>query len=448
MASLFAFVACEYDDSALWDEIRDHESRIVKLETLCNQMNTNITSLQTIVSALQKNDYVTGIAPIMEGGNELGYTITFSVSGPVTIYHGKNGSDGKDGKDGVDGKDGQNGQDGKDGQTPVIGVKQDTDGIYYWTLNGEWLLDDNGNKIKAVGIDGKDGEDGIDGKDGIDGEDGKNGIDGEDGITPKLKIEDDYWYVSYDNGLTWTRLGKATSESTTSTECLFKGVTEDSQYVYITLNDNSVIILTKKAIYDTLESLGVPPDDEIWYTTHYGKLIISDLPDSDLKIISNKMVNGKGIIKFNKPINTLKWSTEINYNLRFVSLPESIIQLSDSVIDGPTYAPFMGMYYLEGVRLPSSLKSIGYFSFESCISLEEIIIPESVVEIGQAAFGGCCSLNKVYLRSTTPPRLLDDYVFKSESDIKFFVPMESVEAYKAADKWSKYATDIVGYEYN
>ncbi|MBO5803816.1 MAG: hypothetical protein J6R25_01895, partial [Bacteroidales bacterium] len=33
--------------------------------------------------------------------------------------------------------------------------------------------------------------------------------DGEDGITPQLKIEDDYWYVSYDNGITWERLGKA-----------------------------------------------------------------------------------------------------------------------------------------------------------------------------------------------------------------------------------------------
>lgn len=51
----FMSVGC-YDDSALWDSVNDHEARIVKLETLCNQLNTNITSLQTIVSSLQNND--------------------------------------------------------------------------------------------------------------------------------------------------------------------------------------------------------------------------------------------------------------------------------------------------------------------------------------------------------------------------------------------------------
>lgn len=48
---------------------------------------------------------------------------------------------------------GQDGSDGKDGVTPVVGVKQDTDGIYYWTLNGDWMKDDNSNKIKAQGVD-------------------------------------------------------------------------------------------------------------------------------------------------------------------------------------------------------------------------------------------------------------------------------------------------------
>lgn len=140
---------------------------------------------------------------------KLGYTIIFTKSQPITIYHGE---DGKDGQNGTDGKDGV---DGKDGSTPIIGVKQDTDNIYYWTLNGEWLLDANGNKIKAQGTDGKDGQDGADGENGKDGQDGTNGedgADGKDGITPQLKIENDYWYISYDNGASWTQLGKATGK--------------------------------------------------------------------------------------------------------------------------------------------------------------------------------------------------------------------------------------------
>ena len=54
-------------------------------------MNTNISSLQTIVTALQNNDYVTGATPLMKDGKEIGYTITFSKSNPITIYHGKDG---------------------------------------------------------------------------------------------------------------------------------------------------------------------------------------------------------------------------------------------------------------------------------------------------------------------------------------------------------------------
>ncbi len=277
VATLLFMVGCskEYDDSALVGRVDDLENRVLRLEQLCQQMNTNISSLQTIVTALQKNDYVTGVTPITENGKTIGYTITFAKAQSITIYHGKdgqNGADGKDGQDGADGKDGadgtpgkdgengKDGADGKDGYTPIIGVKQDTDGIYYWTLDGEWLLDDAGNKIKAQGVDGKDGTNGTDGTNGADGKDGTdgvNGADGKDGITPQLKIENDYWYVSYDNGASWTQLGKATGEDgkdgTNGTDgtdgadgkSFFQDVTQDENNVYFTLADGTVITVPK-----------------------------------------------------------------------------------------------------------------------------------------------------------------------------------------------------------
>ena len=52
----------------------------------------------------------------IENGLTIGYTIYFSKSAPVTIYHGKDGANGTDGKDGVNGKDGLNGLAGKDGR--------------------------------------------------------------------------------------------------------------------------------------------------------------------------------------------------------------------------------------------------------------------------------------------------------------------------------------------
>ena len=217
--TLCVFSACHND---IWDAIDGLDGRVTKLEELCKEMNTNITSLQTIVDVLQSNDFITSIVEIKKDGKVVGYTITFGKHDPITIYHGQdgkdgqngqNGTNGKDGQDGADGKDGQNGADGKDGITPVIGVAQDTDGVYYWTLNGEWLLNDNGNKLPVSGKDGKDGVNGTDGKDGADGKDGQDGTDGKDGITPLLKIENGYWYISYDNGATWTESGKATGNN-------------------------------------------------------------------------------------------------------------------------------------------------------------------------------------------------------------------------------------------
>ena len=211
MAVLFACVSC-FDDSLLWESINDHESRISELEKICKEMNTNISSLQKLVNALQNNDYITNVSPVKDGGDVIGYVIDFSSGESITIYHGKDGKDGQDGAPGKDGQNGENGADGKDGQdgaTPIIGVKQDVDGVYYWTLNGDWLLDDNGNKVKA---EGKDGQDGSNGSSGSNGKDGQDGSDGKDGVTPQLKIEDGYWYVSYDNGANWTQIGKATGD--------------------------------------------------------------------------------------------------------------------------------------------------------------------------------------------------------------------------------------------
>lgn len=215
--TVFVAAGC-YDDAALWDQIKNHEGRISKLETLCNQMNTNISSLQTIVSALQNNDYVTNVAPITENGKEIGYTVTFSKSGSITIYHGNDGENGKDGAD------------GKDGSTPVIGVRMASDGLYCWTINGEWLLDADGNPIPTTGKDGA------------------------DGITPQLKIEEDYWYISYDNGQTWSQLEKAVGEDGKdgvdgadgeNGDSFFKSVTQDEENVYITLADGTEFVLPK-----------------------------------------------------------------------------------------------------------------------------------------------------------------------------------------------------------
>lgn len=195
-----------YDDSYIKEQLGDYEDRLSKLEAICQEQNNSISSLKAIVEALKQNDFVTGIAPIEKNGVVVGYTISFSKSGQVDIFHGK---------------------DGAPGYAPAIGLKKDADGNYYWTLDGEWLLCD-GQKIRANGIDGAPGEDGS-------------------GVIPRLKIQDEMWYISYDNGLTWEPepLGPATGADGApgqDGDSIFNKISYDDKFVYLTLKDGVTVL--------------------------------------------------------------------------------------------------------------------------------------------------------------------------------------------------------------
>ena len=194
--SVAALAGCTADMDKFTERLDDLEARVAALETLCAQMNEDISSMRTVISALEDGLYITDVKNV-----SVGYRIEFSDGETITIRHGE---DGEDGAPGIPGADGQ------DGYTPVIGVRMDTDGIYYWTLDGEWLLDDQGNKMRVTGEDGKDGADGEDGKDGEDGADGapgepgapgEDGADGKDGVTPVIGVAQDedgiyYWTIN------------------------------------------------------------------------------------------------------------------------------------------------------------------------------------------------------------------------------------------------------------
>ncbi|WP_292266108.1 PL29 family lyase N-terminal domain-containing protein [Butyricimonas sp.] len=254
------FTGCsKYDDGELWNSVNDLEARLSALEKQCKEMNTNIESMKVIVDVLQSNDYITNVTVVSENGVEIGYKIDFHVHPSITIYHGKEGNAGETpyvgengnwwvgssdtgvnakGENGLTPIIGSNGnwwigdrdtgvkakgENGKDGVTPVIGVKQAEDDCYYWTQKiGEeestWILDSEGNKIKATGEDGQAGE------------------------TPQLKIENDNWMLSVDNGVTWQNLGKAKGDKGDS---FFESVTNDVNELTLVLEDGTVITLPK-----------------------------------------------------------------------------------------------------------------------------------------------------------------------------------------------------------
>ena len=101
IAITLGLLSCNHKDS-LWQEVvEDLDERVETLEVLCAEMNTNITSLQTIVDVLQSNDFITSIVEIKKDGKVVGYTITFGKHDPITIYHGQDGKDGQNGQNGA-----------------------------------------------------------------------------------------------------------------------------------------------------------------------------------------------------------------------------------------------------------------------------------------------------------------------------------------------------------
>ena len=231
---LAAACADDYDDSALWDKVNDHEERIAALEKWQEQTNQSITAMQEL---LNTTDMITGVSAVSEGGQTVGYTITFLHSDPITIYNGTPGADGEDGADGAD------------GQTPQIGLAQAEDGNWYWTLNGETLTDADGNPIRANGLDGADGEDG---EDGATGPEGPQGDDGTSAPTPQIKLGSnvtgtimtdngqtiaDAWYLSVDGGATWYRVSG--TDGTNGDTWFAEAPRKEGNYYVFTLTDQS-----------------------------------------------------------------------------------------------------------------------------------------------------------------------------------------------------------------
>lgn len=184
---LLVLTACKYDDTDLQKQIDGLDDKLTELTTRIDAMNTDIAGLRDLIAGKR---FISAITANEDGGYTLTMVTSTGETSTITI------------------KDGQNGTD-----APAIGVKQDTDGKYYWTLNGEFILTEQGAKLP---------------------------VSGDDGITPKFKIEEGYWYVSYDNSVTWTRCGKATGEDGTD---IFKAVSlsEDGKKVFITLTDDTVL---------------------------------------------------------------------------------------------------------------------------------------------------------------------------------------------------------------
>lgn len=198
-----ALVECskEYDDSWIKSKFSELDKKLGNLENSINSLD----SYKTIVDNLQKGKVIDRIADNGDG--------SFSI-----YYVGES--------------------------TPVV-IK---------TIKGD--KGDPGDPGEP-GDPGAPGDPGEPGAPGDPGTPGTPGEPGEDGITPSFKIEDGNWYVSYDEGKTWTELGSASS----SESLFFKDVYMDGEELVIVLIDGTVLRLGVTAeepeTFDFSDWLGV-----------------------------------------------------------------------------------------------------------------------------------------------------------------------------------------------
>jgi len=197
-SAMLAFCACQ-DIEELTGRVDDLENRVTYLEELCKDLNSNVALIQAFVTAHENDLYIKNVTEVSDG-----FTVTFTNGLTYTL---KNGEKGNKGDKGPQGDQGIQGPKGEDAVAPIVSVKLDTDGGYYWTLNGEWIIVD-GKKVSALGV------------------------------TPQLKIQDGKWMICY-GGDKWEEVGPAYDYSTAIT------ITEDEAAVYLTLHDGTQFVIDK-----------------------------------------------------------------------------------------------------------------------------------------------------------------------------------------------------------
>ena len=193
------------------DELITMQNEIDHLYDQVDQMNKGLETLQGIVYAMGANGY---IVDVQEGEDENGkyYKLKFRTITPT--------ADGYESTDdaysitlytGVDGKD------GVDALPYVVSVKQDEeDGRWYWysTQDEDWLRTESGDRFLV------------------------------DGKTPQLKVEEGYWFISWDGGETWAETGwKAKGED--AFEIFTKAEVFEDRVELTLASDGSVIVLPR-----------------------------------------------------------------------------------------------------------------------------------------------------------------------------------------------------------
>ena len=230
------------------------------------------------------------------------------------------------------------------------------------------------------------------------------GNEGASSTTPQIKIGDDgFWYVSYDDGETWSSLGVSAKGE--------KGDKGDKG------DDGEKGEKGDKGDKgDSADILDLPS-----YSDGFSGLAFYLLPDDTYGVMAGNTTYTENIVI--PETHNGKAVTQI--------LPKAFYKANN----------------LKSITIPESVTSIGSSAFQDCSSLTDITIPNSVTSIGSYAFDGCSSLkyneynNGKYLgNSKNPYIVLVDIIDGSATS--FTIPDTTKVIYSSAFEYCSSLTDI------
>lgn len=148
---------------------------------------------------------------------------------------------------------------------------------------------------------------------------------------------------------------------------------------------------------------------------------------------------------------------KLNYGVPFMYLlPSHELYLNGNIVEDykvPEGVENIGVLFtncntLKTIDMPNSIKQIEPLAFYNCTALKTITLSSSLNQIGYEAFSGCPELNTIYVKSTTPPTIVEGSFSKGAYMFaNVYIPKGTLSDYQNADNWKNFA-NLIEKEYD
>ena len=190
-----------------------------------------------------------------------------------------------------------------------------------------------------------------------------------------------------------------------------------------------------------------PKETRGWSNEYIPLTVNSEIRDSDYVLSEDKKDLTKWLNKGVKKIdmNTVPELRNVN-DIRFDSFAgctelESII-IGDNVLYIQARA-FSYLKKLKNITFNNKIEAISNDVFRGCTALTSLTFPKSINFFASGAFEDCPNLKTFIIKAETPPRVNTfPSLFSTGDEPTIYVPANSVENYKKAEGWKKYAAKI------